>query len=114
MSVDPGIRTEVVMKKFAVTLAQVMDMHPGVRLTLRDGRWQCDEVSHDVWFGNVFLAIIRQRNSWSMPIDPWSYADGIVRLDAANGSWRWRLTGETREGENSDGPLPQLRGVWPD
>lgn len=93
-----------------VTVAQLMDMHPGVSLRLQDGVWICEEAAPAVWFGMPFVWGIRADRVAS----PWCRRGRIVNLDAANGSWRWKLTDQYRMGTNPDGELRSQLGIWPD
>lgn len=98
--------------RMVVTVGQIMDMHPGIRLHLTDDGWHCDEATPSVWFGTPFL--------WAstcdpLPaIEPWTITAKYVRLDALNGNWIWRLTDQFRDGTNADGQLRYRLGVWPD
>ncbi|WP_319456892.1 MULTISPECIES: hypothetical protein [unclassified Mycobacterium] len=89
-----------------VLIAQLVDMHPGVRLALTDDGWRCDEASHEVWFGEPFLG--------NDLLGPWTFPPGYVRLAATNGTWVWRLTDEWCDGTSLDVPARRCRGLWPD
>jgi hypothetical protein len=99
-----------------VTLAQLMDMHPGIRLHLTDHideSWYCDEAAPSVWFATPFLwEATRAVTRYHMP--PWTMTPGYIRLHAANGTWIWRLTNQYRDGTNLDGQLRYRLGIWPD
>ena len=108
--------------RMVVTVAQLMDMHPGVRVHLTDDGWYCDEVTHSVWFGVPFLWEDPQCTVTRAPprrfpapsIPPWTITPGYIRLDARNGTWIWRLTDQFRDGANTDGQVRYRLGVWPD
>jgi hypothetical protein len=87
---------------------QLMGMHPEVHLRYRDRAWECTQAAPEVWFGGPMLELR------SFDGNPWSRDGDFVKLSATNGSWIWRLTGETIGGENIDGPLEMHRAVWPD
>jgi hypothetical protein len=106
---SPIERTTRSIERMVVTVAQITDMHPGIRLHLTDNGWHCDEATPSVWFGIPFL--------WGgvhRTIPPWTVTSGYIRLHAANGTWIWRLTDCYRDGTNADGQLQYRLGVWPD
>lgn len=100
-------RAAATIQSMAVSMAQVMGMHPEVCLRYRPGGiWECTQAAPEVWFGEPFLA--------SRLDTPWRRSGDCVKLTASNGSWIWKLTADTTIGTNIDGPFTMRRAVWPD
>lgn len=105
---SPTERAAVAVQSMGVCLAQVMGMHPEVALEYTNREWLCTRAAPVVWFGEPFLAATRLHSPW------WARTGDYIKLTAANGSWVWKLTGETKAVEGIDGPLIMHRAVWPD
>ena len=103
---SPAERLIRTLEPMATAIAQLMGMHPEVVLTYTDHQWECTKAAPDIWIGEPFLS--------SLLSPPWSRAGDCVKLDVTNGSWIWKLTGETTTGSNIDGALTMHRAVWPD
>jgi hypothetical protein len=87
-----------------------MGMHPEVHLRRVEREWECTQAAPEVWFGQPFLSAVPGR----IETVPWHRAGDYIKLTASNGSWIWKLTGETATGLNIDGPFEICRAVWPD
>lgn len=95
------------MNNVTVTITQLMGMHPEVCLRFTNRQWECTQAAPEVWFGEPFL-------SSQLSGNPWSRAGDYVKLNAANGSWIWKLTNDTTTATNIDGMFEMRRAVWPD
>lgn len=108
-------RAAVSIERLAVIVAQLMDMHPEVEITLdtEAGGWRCTKISPEVWFGSPFF----DAGAINLPgraRGPWTIDGQYVRLRTLDGEWVWRLTGESAESAGLDGPFVTHRAVWPD
>lgn len=102
----PLERLTAMMQNTSVSFAQLLGMHPEIHLRYVNRQWECTQAAPEVWLGEPFLE--------SRPIGPWNRFGDYIKLAATNGTWIWKLTGDTTTGTNIDGPFTMHRAVWPD
>lgn len=104
------LKMKVTAERTAVMINQMLGMHQGIKLNHSGYAWHCaEQPAPDVWFGAPVLG--------SKCLGPWEISPGYVRLHTADGTWIWRLIGETSARLDVTGASPAVtfhRGIWPD